>query len=623
MVLDDQNQVILPDIKDSTGRYFFSDGVGIMKRDVARKVVRKLGLNPNHGIPSAFQVRFGGAKGMLTVWDEAFPQDVDPSVRVILRESMNKFSCSHNAIEVVGFSKRIALFLNRQIIALLSGHGVPDSKFLMLQGKVLRSLDRAMEADGGRHAIRLLRGGGTNLDDGRGMRLFSSGPGVRPDEFFRAGLSCISCKHLFNIMYAFRRRTIGDLIKKARIPIDDKKGLCVIGVVDELGVLGPREIFCQYKHVTTEKPKVVTGPVTVGRSPCLHPGDIQPLTAVDVPQLRHLVDVIVFPRVGRRPIPSMLCGGDLDGDIYFCIFDEAIELPNRSEINAMNYTSPQPVELPGPVRSDDVADFFVDYIKNYNVGKIANAHVVSADKEPTGIFSSACLDLAMHHSTAVDFPKTGIQVPYLGPLLPRQAPNSYPDFMGKHAKVSYASSRVLGKLHRACIAHTSRNAESMDYTFKENQESRKIDAIFEDIANSEQMTSEATYMCLMYNAEISILMQQYGVHSEGEIVSGNVISFPDGLSSKKAGQNHFTLQMRLNRQVDDIRCKFREEFFADIEPWDEARKKLKASTWYMACRRVALKDMASDPDTVLVSFPWVVADVLLPIIKHELHAKEN
>ena len=52
----------------------------------------------------------------------------------------------------------------------------------------------------------------------------------------------------------------------------------------------------------------LTGPVVVTRNPCLHPGDVRQLQAVDVPNLSHLVDCIVFPQSGMRPHPNEMSG---------------------------------------------------------------------------------------------------------------------------------------------------------------------------------------------------------------------------------------------------------------------------------------------------------------------------
>lgn len=64
--------------------------------------------------------------------------------------------------------------------------------------------------------------------------------------------------------------------------------------------------------------------ILVSRNPCTHPGDIRLLNAVDRPEFRHLVNVIVFPSTGDRPLCNMMAGGDLDGDVYFICWDKSI-----------------------------------------------------------------------------------------------------------------------------------------------------------------------------------------------------------------------------------------------------------------------------------------------------------
>ena len=105
----------------------------------------------------------------------------------------------------------------------------------------------------------------------------------------------------------------------------------MFGIVDETGILQYGQVFCQYtqlntefledlstanrnrSHFQSELKHVLVGKIVVTKNPCHHPGDLRTFEAVDVPQLRHLVDCIVFPQQGHRPHPNEISGSDLDG----------------------------------------------------------------------------------------------------------------------------------------------------------------------------------------------------------------------------------------------------------------------------------------------------------------------
>ena len=86
----------------------------------------------------------------------------------------------------------------------------------------------------------------------------------------------------------------------------------------------------------SENETVVFGQVVVTKNPCSHPGDIRILHAIgendprfndgeygyEMKQyFRNLVNVVVFPTTGKRPEQNKMSGGDLDGDVYFAIWD--------------------------------------------------------------------------------------------------------------------------------------------------------------------------------------------------------------------------------------------------------------------------------------------------------------
>ena len=179
--------------------------------------------------------------------------------------------------------------------------------------------------------------------------------------------------------------------------------------MDETGYLQEGEIYCFVQ--TEEGGQLVAGNVVITRCPALHPGDVQCVTAVDVPAdspLRALHNVVVFSSKGERDLPSQLSGGDLDGDLYNIIYDNKL-YPKRLARPA-KYPAATPVDIGRPVERSDMTDFFISFMENDRLGLIATLHQILADQRVLGTFDPDCLHLANLHSTAVDFSKTGIPV---------------------------------------------------------------------------------------------------------------------------------------------------------------------------------------------------------------------
>ena len=112
-------------------------------------------------------------------------------------------------------------------------------------------------------------------------------------------------------------------------------------------------------------------------------GDMRTFEAVDVQALHHLVDCVVFPAKGHRPHTDEMSGSDLDGDKYFVTWYDKL-IPARENEDPMDFTSPEKKVLQRPVEVGDMIQFVSDYIKNDQLGIIANAHLVHADHDDEG-----------------------------------------------------------------------------------------------------------------------------------------------------------------------------------------------------------------------------------------------
>lgn len=345
--------------------------------------------------PTAVQVRFRGSKGMLAI---------DPALNgslVCIRPSMKKFESQDDPnLEICDTaSKPIPLVLNRQMVKILEDMGVNHGWFFKMQNRELTRL-REVTADA-YHVADFLR----QKDVGEGIRLHrlfrqaeNMGIDYRRDDF------------LCSVVEAIVLRELRLLKHKARIPI--RKGVTLFGVMDETGFLKENQVYITYDTMGGRfDPPPGAGPLLVTRSPALHPGDIQFPRHVIPPQghpLREHTNVIVFSRYGARDLPSQLSGGDLDGDIYNVLWDT--EAMPMKVFKPADYPRVPPLDLGREVTKDDMSNFFIDFIRQDNLGVIAVRHMILADQQEDGTRDPSCLELAGLHSTAVDFSKTGIPV---------------------------------------------------------------------------------------------------------------------------------------------------------------------------------------------------------------------
>lgn len=77
-------------------------------------------------------------------------------------------------------------------------------------------------------------------------------------------------------------------------------------------------------------------------------------------------------------------------------------------------------------------NFFVEYLNYEKLGQIDNSHLVHADRSPFYAKAKECMELAIAHGKAVDFPKSG----FCPEIDPKLLVSVYPDFMEKEESVT-------------------------------------------------------------------------------------------------------------------------------------------------------------------------------------------
>ena len=370
--------------------YNFTDGIGKISPFLAHLVASELGILQHlEEPPSVFQIRAGGCKGVVAVWPTPGPTEI------YIRKSQYKFPAKHEGLEIIRWSQYACANLNRQLILILSALGVPDEVFSQKLRLQLSNLERAM--GDGKTALAILQ---KDIDHNQMTLVLAS--------MILNGFQKAEEPFCISLLQLWRAWSIKYLKEKARITISG--GALLLGCVDETGILRGHyndtpspltdalidikakfvpEIFIQLSKNAHGKPEVITGPMLLARNPSLHPGDVRIVCGVDVPELHHLRDVVVLPQTGDRDIASMCSGGDLDGDDFLVIWEKDL-LPREWNLEPMDYSRPAMVKHGRNIGIDDLTTFFVTYMKNDTLSRIAQAHLANADYLEEGVKAEKC-----------------------------------------------------------------------------------------------------------------------------------------------------------------------------------------------------------------------------------------
>ncbi|CAE6411693.1 unnamed protein product [Rhizoctonia solani] len=445
----------------------FTDGCGTISRELVKDVwnhmlkhlpAHRQGFHhQNEQPPAAFQIRIGGSKGMVRL---------DPKLegRVLgIRPSMTKFDADHDlSLEIArAFVNYSPCLLNRPLVVLLWSGGVEDKVFLNLMQRDLAEIASGMETLGGvaKQLIANRLGNPFHLAN-TFKRLSRLGLELDQPNLRTSGLHKMLNATLFHVKR--------NLKYKARIKVPNSYTL--VGVCDEANYLRPRLIYACVQEFDQRSGvadvRYLEGRYLVTRSPVVHPGDAQVVWAIGKPpkdspfygEGNHLPNMVVFSTRGLRPVPNMLGGGDLDGDLYNLI--SLPELIPRYRYCPAKYPTPKSKSIERRSTIHDVADFMVEFICNDSLGMISTNHLVIASTSDLQARDEDCIENAKLHSKAVDFVKTGYWVANHEIRKAKYEKDEdtgawiRPDWLASHGLDStdgrfYQCQSVLGKLFRA------------------------------------------------------------------------------------------------------------------------------------------------------------------------------
>lgn len=507
----------------------FSDGIGRASRSLLENLQTIMNLPQK---PSAFQIRVGGVKGVVSVFDQ---ED-----EITLRKSMKKFESKHNMLEVLSYSRSIPLFLNRHVILLLSSFGVPDDVFLELQHNMLMKCTETL------------------IDENLSFSFVKSNSKIFDWELFPP-THAVRETFFNQMLFSNVIELVSGITNHSHLPVSN--GRILMGVMDETETLEYGQI---YAHIVENNfDYEIEGQVLVFRNPCVLPSDIRILNArkCSSSRLKELyTNCLVIPSRGPSSHANECSGGDLDGDLYYVIWDENL-IPKNLKVPGEEVVEVKTREVEAPQICNShksMMQFYCDYVSKNQLGIIANAHLAVADE--LGMRHPKCIELAKYVTAEADAPKKGFTV---GKIPTRMLPSKYPDFMQKADKPSYRSDTILGKLFR--------QSKPIFEIFLEKRALTTPQSKFSNTSDNNSIESYYESYCY----DIKTLLQRLDLDSEVNLFSGTPMWKNEYLSTYKK-------QHQLRQNVQSNVKMFWEKWKSIFDKWrsNNSNNQNKILEWY-------------------------------------------
>ncbi len=340
-----------------------NDGCSRMSVEAARQIARDLGLAERP--PSVFQARIGSWKGIWMVDVEKSPDkpqsdtwiEVTPSQRKFNRHAEDleddTFDPMRTTFEVITWSMSVtSARLSPTLIPILVDRRVPEQALHdIFQTSLAYERKKLMDAVQNPYLLyRWVYSKASVLPDEREdaqAAWLGSLPFSKPKAalyLLEQGFVPYESPYFAGLVQDVMQKHLSDLKKSLKPRVG--RSIDVFAVADPIGCLNPGEVHLAFSENFIDEQSgsyemmLTDVELVVGRQPALRGSDMQKVRAVFKPELKHLLDVIVFPSRGVFPLAERMQNGDYDGDRFWVTWDPAIV--DKFE------NAPSPSGLPSP-----------------------------------------------------------------------------------------------------------------------------------------------------------------------------------------------------------------------------------------------------------------------------------
>ena len=340
-----------------------NDGCSLLSFGAARRIAQHLGITERP--PSVFQARIGCWKGIWMVHDPHLPYDCQNDIWIEVTPSQRKFYRHPEDLSDDTFDRRRTTFevitwstpptsahLSPTLIPILVDRGVPEEALcnlyrasLTYESKVLRD---TVQNEQLLSRWVYTKASVVQIDqENAEMTWLGNLPCSKAQAalyLLEHGFSPHQSPYLARLVQGLMQKQMSDLKKYLKPRVG--RSVTVFAIADPLGCLEPGEVHLAFSkdfideqsgsyHMMLDSIELV-----VGRQPALRGSDMQKVRAVFKLELRHLLNVIVFPSRGVFPLAERMQNGDYDGDTFWVTWDPAI-------VNNFK-NAPSPSGLPSP-----------------------------------------------------------------------------------------------------------------------------------------------------------------------------------------------------------------------------------------------------------------------------------